>query len=158
MGAKCSKVTCCGLWVQRSNLGCCILLGVGSREARLSPINGWQVRDQRLTAYTLLFTFLGWLLQAKCEHVLGDSAAAETSACAALEQNPRDDRCITLLARIKLGQGNRPAAVHVLQDAQQGYRYVRCLATYFHAQRSGHGLCVQALSWSTGAINAVLDK
>ena len=58
MGAKCGKVTCCGLWVQRSNPGCYSLFeqssGVGSREARLPPINGWQVRDKRLTAYTLL--------------------------------------------------------------------------------------------------------
>ena len=50
--------TCCGLWVQRSNPGCYSLFeqssGVGSREARLPPINGWQVRDKRLTAYTLL--------------------------------------------------------------------------------------------------------
>ena len=54
MGAKCGEVTCCSLWVQRSNPGCCSLFeqssGVGSREAHLSPINGWQVRDQRLTA------------------------------------------------------------------------------------------------------------
>ena len=28
--------------------------GVGSREALLPPINGWQVRDELLTAYTLL--------------------------------------------------------------------------------------------------------
>ena len=59
MGAKCGKVSCCGLWVQRSNLGYCSLFqqssGVGSREARLSSINGWQVRDERLTAYPLLY-------------------------------------------------------------------------------------------------------
>ena len=59
MGAKCGKVTSCGLWVQRSNAGCCSLFeqssGVGSSEARLSPINGWQVREQRLTAYILLY-------------------------------------------------------------------------------------------------------
>ena len=59
MGAKCSKVTCCGLWVQRSNPGCCSLFeqssGVGSREARLSPISEWQVHDKRHTAYTLLW-------------------------------------------------------------------------------------------------------
>ena len=63
MGAKCGKVTCCGLWVQRSNPGCYSLFeqssGVGSREARLPPINGWQVRDKRLTAYILLFFFFG---------------------------------------------------------------------------------------------------
>ena len=63
MGAKSGKVTCCGLWVQRSNPGCYSLFeqssGVGSREARLPPINGWQVRDKRLTAYTLtLLDFL----------------------------------------------------------------------------------------------------
>ena len=44
MGAEGGKVTCCGLWVQRSNPGCYSLFdqssGVGSREARLSPING----------------------------------------------------------------------------------------------------------------------
>ena len=61
MGAKCRKVTCCGLWVQRSNPGCYSLFkqssGVGYREARLPPINGWQVRDKRLTAYTLLLLF-----------------------------------------------------------------------------------------------------
>ena len=60
MGAKCGKVTCCGLWVQRLNPGCYSLFeqssGVGSREARLPPINGWQVRDKRLTAYTLLYS------------------------------------------------------------------------------------------------------
>ena len=66
MGAKCGKVTCCGLWVQRSNPGCYSLFeqssGVGSREARLPPINGWQVRDKRLTAYTCLnFTFVACL-------------------------------------------------------------------------------------------------
>ena len=71
MGAKGGKVTCCGLWVQRSNPGCCSLFeqssGVGSREARLSPINGWQVRDQRLTAYTLLyFTFILFYFQLLC--------------------------------------------------------------------------------------------
>ena len=58
MGAKCGKVTCCGLWMQRSNPGCYIFeqsSGVGSREARLPPINGWQVRDKRLNAYTFLF-------------------------------------------------------------------------------------------------------
>ena len=59
MGAKCGKVTCCGLWVQRSNPGCYSLFeqssGVGSREARLPLIKGWQLRDKRLTAYTLLF-------------------------------------------------------------------------------------------------------
>ena len=61
MGAKCGKATCCGLWVQRSNLGCYSLFeqssGIGSREARLPPINGWQVRDKHLTAYTLLYFF-----------------------------------------------------------------------------------------------------
>ncbi|KAK9831672.1 hypothetical protein WJX74_005334 [Apatococcus lobatus] len=61
-------------------------------------------------------------LQATCQHALGDSAAAEQSARAALEQHPRDDRCITLLAQIKLGQGNRSSAVCLLQEAQQGYR------------------------------------
>ena len=59
MGAKCGKVICGGLWVQRLNPGCYSLFeqssGVGSREARLTPINGWQVRDKRLTAYTLLY-------------------------------------------------------------------------------------------------------
>ena len=59
MGAKCGKVTCCGLWVQRSNPGCYSLFeqssGVGSREALLPPINGWQVRDKLLTAYSLRF-------------------------------------------------------------------------------------------------------
>ena len=59
MGAKCGKVTCCGLWGWRSNPGCYSLFeqssGVGSREARLPLINGWQVRDKRLTAYTLLY-------------------------------------------------------------------------------------------------------
>ena len=58
MGAKCGKITCCGLWVQRSNPGNYSFFeqssGVGSREARLPPINGWLVRDKRLTAYTLL--------------------------------------------------------------------------------------------------------
>ena len=34
--------------------------GVGSREARLSPMIGWQVRDERLTAYDLLY-FIYWL-------------------------------------------------------------------------------------------------
>ena len=62
MGAECGKVTCCGLCVQRSNSGCCSLFeqssGVGSREARLSPINGWQVRDRCLTACTLLYSAL----------------------------------------------------------------------------------------------------
>ena len=56
MDAKCGKVTCCGLWAQRSNPGRYghfeQSFGVGSREVRLPPINGWQVRDQRLTAYT----------------------------------------------------------------------------------------------------------
>ena len=62
MGAKCGKVICCGLWrtVQHSNQGCYSLSeqssGVGSREARLPTINGWQVREKSLTAYT--FTFL----------------------------------------------------------------------------------------------------
>ena len=59
MGAKCGKIICCGLWVQRSNPGCYSNFeqssGVGSCEASLPPINGWQVRDKRLTAYTLLF-------------------------------------------------------------------------------------------------------
>ena len=62
MGAKCGKVTCCGHWVQRSNPGCYSLFeqssGVGSREARLPLINGWQVRDKRLTAYTLFIYFI----------------------------------------------------------------------------------------------------
>ena len=59
MGAKCGKVTCCGLWVQRLNPGCYSLFkqssGVGSREVRLPPINGWQVRDKRLIAHTLIW-------------------------------------------------------------------------------------------------------
>ena len=58
MGAKCDKVTCCGLWVQRSNPGYYSLFeqssGVGSREARLPPINGGQVRDKSRTEYTSL--------------------------------------------------------------------------------------------------------
>ena len=69
MGAKCGKVTCCGLWVQRSNPGCYSLVeqssGVGSRGARLPPINGWQVRDKRLIAYTLLFYFL--IYECRCK-------------------------------------------------------------------------------------------
>ena len=62
VGAKCGKVTCCGLWAQRSNPGRYghfeQSFGVGSREVRLPPINGWQVRDTRLTAYTLLYFLL----------------------------------------------------------------------------------------------------
>ena len=67
MGAKCGKVTCCGLWVQRSNRGCYSLFKqsseVGSRKVRLPTINGWQVRGKRLTAYTLL-EFLTMLMYA----------------------------------------------------------------------------------------------
>ena len=58
--AKCGKVTCCGLWVQLSNPGCYSLFeqssGIGSRGARLPPINGWQVRDNGLTAYTVFYS------------------------------------------------------------------------------------------------------
>ena len=61
MGVKCGKVTCCGLCVHRSNPDCYSLFeqsyGVGSREARVSPISAWQVRDQRLTSYSLLYWF-----------------------------------------------------------------------------------------------------
>ena len=61
MDAKCGKVTCCGLWVQRSNPGCYSPFeqssrGLRSREARLPPINGWQARDKRLAAYASLYT------------------------------------------------------------------------------------------------------
>ena len=58
MNAKCGEVTCCTLWAW--NLGCRFFRqssGVGSCEARLSPINGWQVRDKRLTAYPLRYLF-----------------------------------------------------------------------------------------------------
>ena len=54
MAAKCGQVNCCGLWLHRLNPGCGLFeqySGVGSRETRLPPINGWQVRDERLTAY-----------------------------------------------------------------------------------------------------------
>ena len=75
MGDKGGKVNCCGLWVQRSNPGCYSLFeqssGVGSREARLPPINGWQVLDKRLTAYALPFllftTFFGWTCRCQTE-------------------------------------------------------------------------------------------
>ena len=56
--AKCNKATCCGLRVQSSNPGCGLCKqssGAWSREARFPLINGWQMRDKRLTAYTLLF-------------------------------------------------------------------------------------------------------
>ena len=58
MGAKCSRAPCCNVWVQHSSLGCGLVLqssGVGSREAHLPPIDGWQVRDERLTGYRILF-------------------------------------------------------------------------------------------------------
>ena len=59
MGARCGKESCCGLWVQRLDPGCYSLFrqssGVGSREARLPPINGRQMRDESLTASTLLY-------------------------------------------------------------------------------------------------------
>ena len=48
MGARCGNVTYCRLRVQLSSPGCGLLeqpLMVGSREARLALINGWQVRD-----------------------------------------------------------------------------------------------------------------
>ena len=53
MGDKRDKITCCGLWVQHLSPGCGLFdqcSGVESREARLPPVNGWQVRDKRLTA------------------------------------------------------------------------------------------------------------
>ena len=53
MGAKCGEVTCCGLWPNGSSIQILAAYslfgqtsGVGSREARLPPINGWQVRDK----------------------------------------------------------------------------------------------------------------
>ena len=61
MGAKCSKITFCGLWVQRSSPVCNLFeqsSGAGSHKGRLPPINGWQVHDKRLTAYTLLDFFI----------------------------------------------------------------------------------------------------
>ena len=78
MGAKCGKLTCCGLWVQHSSPSCCPFeqfSGVGSCEARLPPINGWQVGSSRLAAYALLYFFLFWFL--RCVRRVQNGAACK---------------------------------------------------------------------------------
>ena len=86
MGAKCNKAIYCGLWVQCSSVGCGLFeksSGIGSRKACLPPINGWQVQDRCLTAYTLLyFTLPGCSKPRRCLPLRLPSRSGTGQVCA----------------------------------------------------------------------------
>ena len=66
MGAECGKAIYCSLWVQRLSLGWGLFeqsSEVGSHEAQLPPIDGWQVQDQRAANALLYVAILALQVQ-----------------------------------------------------------------------------------------------